>query len=162
MTDSVVFEGATQGTRWHVIAKEVTRGLSTTLVLFTDDGPISDVGMSGPALPLGSKLNVSSGGKKGGPLLVLVRCAPEVVSVRLHFENRTSTPMDLSPTTAFKVKLAVAVVSRTTKLDHIEANDAQDQLVERCDIRHHNDTDEEAPPNGGFGRSGRGGWRPLA
>jgi hypothetical protein len=155
LSEEVLFEGRYADGEWKVAGVETSRGLLTRLIASRNGEVVSTVGMSGPVLAAGSRLNVATGSTVGGPLLVLARCHPDVQTLQLLAIGAPAKTLELSNQLTYGVKIGVSIEAPDTMLESLTAFDRQGHRLEIQDLLLHN---ESVRPLGDGPGPGRGGW----
>jgi hypothetical protein len=128
------------GVSWVVWARrdEPRNGDLLSMIRLTDSsGRIVHAGGSGgPPLYPGSMLNVSTGGSEEGPRALLARVDPAVrrLELRAHKGTTIDVPLFDCPDIP-EVRFAAALLPRELSLDSLTGFDAEDNELERFDLR---------------------------
>jgi hypothetical protein len=128
------------GVSWVVWARrdEPRDGDLLSMIRLTDSGGriVHAGGSGGPPLYPGSMLNVSTGGSEEGPRALLARVDPAVrrLELRAHKGTTIDVPLFDCPDIP-EVRFAAVLLPRELSLDSLTGFDAEDNELERFDLR---------------------------
>ena len=137
----VVAEGTDEaGVSWVVWARrnEPHDGDLLSMIRLTDSSGriVHAGGSSGPPLHPGHMLDVSTGGSEEGPRALLARVAPAVRRLELRTKDGGTMDVPLFDCPDIpEVRFAAVLLPRELSLDSLTGFDAEDNELERFDLR---------------------------